>query len=333
MTVNRGLWVPIDTGDVGTTELEARLADVGLFESNDGINARPGVLRPKAANVVTGTSATGTMTYALAAETFVVTRSTGDGAYRFSSSGTTTVATTAAPVANSRIDVVWVKQNDQTKGDANNLAVFGVTQGTAAAVPAAPTIPVGALELARATITSTTTRTDAAAITQTWRHTALRGTAIQIRSDTERAEITAPRLYQRIQRSDKSGIIFEWNGTAWATPPAPKVIPGASARIGNPALLAAGNGLQPTFQAGSVVVTTDQSGYQGINFPSAFPNGILSIQVSNGDTSASGRNKIVGVAGTPFNNTLGTFFVSVVNPDGTAAAGMGIRVEYIAVGW
>lgn len=199
MTVNRGLWVPINTGNVGTTEVEARLADAALFESNNGADPRSGLLGQGAATVVTGRA---DMSYDIAACSPVINRAAGEGVYRFSATGVTNIATTAAPAANSRIDIIWLKQNDQSKTDANNLAVAGVTQGAVAASPVAPAIPAGALELARATVGPNITGTNAAAITQTFRYTAFKGQPIPVRNTTERAEITAPRIGQLVARLD-----------------------------------------------------------------------------------------------------------------------------------
>lgn len=215
MAVNRGLWVPINTGNIGTTEVEARLAMAGMFESNTGVNPRSGLLNPPTTTVVTGKA--GAMAYDIAAlPGVVINRATGEGAYQFSTTGVTTVGTIAAPVANSRIDVIWIKQNDQSKaGDTNNLAMAGVTNGTAAASPVAPSIPAGAMELARATVTSTTTQTSTVSITQTWRYTALMGCPIITRSAAERAEITAPRVGQRVIALDNLARQLRWTGSRW----------------------------------------------------------------------------------------------------------------------
>lgn len=216
MTINRGLWVPINTGNIGTTEVEARLADVGLFEMNNGADVRSGLLRPATPNVVTGQAG---MFYGIQPFTAVVGRSPGEGAYRFTGTGVTFVNTTAAPVSGSRIDVIWVKQNDQAKGDGDNLAVAGVTQGAASGTPVAPSIPAGALELGQCVVTSTTGATVTASITNTFRYAALRGAPIGVRNVTERAEVATPSAGQRVRRLDLVGTpLEEWNGTAWTDP-------------------------------------------------------------------------------------------------------------------
>lgn len=216
MTVNRGLWVPIDTGNIGTTDVEGRLADNALVESNDGVNGRTGLLNPQTTTIVTGKA---NMSYDIAACNPVANRVTGEGVYRFSATGVTNIATTAAPAANSRIDVICLKQNDQLKGDANNLAVAVVIQGAVAASPVAPAIPAGHVELARATVGPNITATTSAAITQTFRYTALKGAPIPVRNVTERGEITAPRQGQLVRRLDLAETpIEEYRGTAWSIP-------------------------------------------------------------------------------------------------------------------
>jgi hypothetical protein len=200
---------------VGTTEVEARLADSCLFESNNGTDARTGLLYPQSTTIVTGKA---NMSYDIAPCNPVINRAAGEGIYRFSATGVTNAPTTAAPTANSRIDIIWVKQNDPAKADANNLAVAGVTQGVVAASPVAPAIPAGAIELARATVGPNITATTSASITQTFRYTALKDTPIKVRNVAERAEITAPRQGQRVARLDldATGRTLEsWNGTAW----------------------------------------------------------------------------------------------------------------------
>lgn len=59
-----------------------------------------------------------------------------------------TVATTANSSGNPRIDSVWIESHDATQGDSDNLVALGVTQGTPAAAPVAPSIPTDATLLA-----------------------------------------------------------------------------------------------------------------------------------------------------------------------------------------
>ncbi|MBQ9005366.1 MAG: hypothetical protein IJ092_03215 [Atopobiaceae bacterium] len=76
--------------------------------------------------------------------------------------------TTPAVAANSssyaRLDAVWVEAHDATQGDADNLVTLGVTQGTAAASPAVPTIPTGATLLAVMSMPAGATKTSSASV-------------------------------------------------------------------------------------------------------------------------------------------------------------------------
>lgn len=84
---------------------------------------------------------------------------------------------------------------------------------------------------------------------------------------------------------------------------------------------------------GSVVGATDASGYYAYTYPQAFPNGILSIVVGNGDASVN-RSLIVSAAGTPFTQSLSTLYVSVWNAIGNAAfASSTVRFDYKVTGW
>lgn len=223
MPVNRGPGVR-QIGAIGTTPKEHRLALAGQYAENAPGVPRSGLLVQAATNVVSPTAATGTMTYLVSEVAAVIGRGVGDGVYTPTTVGATianrTVNTAASPASGSRWDLVWIKQNDQEKGDANNEAILGVTSGTAAASPVRPTgsVPAGAMVLSEHQIFSGTATTTAApnTTTQLWRHTAARGAPFTIRTPTERAEVTAPALGQQITRPLAGLQISEqWNGAGW----------------------------------------------------------------------------------------------------------------------
>lgn len=155
---------------------------------------------------------------------------------------------------------------------------------------------------------------------------------IRVSSAAERDALTKA-AGLTVARLDIPGQPIEiWDGTAWVRQGA-KVIPSASSRLGsNLASTAFTTGsLQPIIQAGSIVVTTDVAGYFSYNYPTAFPNGVLSCVLTNGD-SAQGRGLIVAVAGSPFNQTLATLFGSVADSSGLRA-NLTMRADYVVVGW
>ncbi|HEY9250447.1 MAG TPA: hypothetical protein VIO38_15010 [Rariglobus sp.] len=106
---------------------------------------------------VTGTNDTAPMTYSLAAAGFALPGH-GGGMIPAGNDGPITVSTTPAPATGERIDIVWVKHND-VDIDPNSDVVIGCTQGVASGSAVAPTIPVRALELARATVKAGATST------------------------------------------------------------------------------------------------------------------------------------------------------------------------------
>lgn len=214
MTVNRGPGVAPIAG-VGTTTVEHRLQLAGLYAENAPGVPRSGVLAQATDLLVVGRA---DMSYDVGPAPFVIGRTAGEGVYTPTLTGTTNVPTGAAPATNSRWDLIYIKQNDQAKGDADNAAVIGVQQGTAAASPTKPTgsLPAGAYVIAEARIFATTTGTSGGSntIAQVWRHTAARGAPLIIRTSTERAEITTPLQGQVIERRDTGGR-ERWNGTRW----------------------------------------------------------------------------------------------------------------------
>ncbi len=215
MTVNRGPGVT-KNGAIGTTTVEHRLQLAGLYAENAPGVPRSGVMLQAATVLVTPRS---DMSWDVGPAPLVINRTAGEGVYTPTLTGTTNVPTIAAPGSDSRWDLVYVKQNDMAKGDADNDAVIGVVNGTAASSPTKPygSVPAGGLVLSESRIFASTTGTSGGSNTtsQVWRHTAARGARILIRDATERAEITTPTLFQEIVRLDQQNTIERWNGTSW----------------------------------------------------------------------------------------------------------------------
>lgn len=146
----------------------------------------------------------------------VLTKGGGDGAVVISNDGNVNVAIGAAPASNSRIDVLYVKHNDDTTGDANALPIFGVAAGVAAASPTKPAIPTGALELATLRVYAGTTATNGGSnlLTNTYPITAVRGAPITLRSLAEMNSWTSPDLGQIVNIINSSGKIvssYRWD--------------------------------------------------------------------------------------------------------------------------
>lgn len=167
----------------GLSITDTRLIFAGLIARDATGAPRLGVFPTHTNPLVTGTSG---MSYSVAAFVAATSRN-GSGVELVANDGATTVATTAAPGSNSRIDVIWVRCRFPSYTDSGQTTpLFGVTQGTASGTPTKPAIPAGAYELATATVPSTATATNSGVvITQTYRYTAAAGGVVFLRNQTE----------------------------------------------------------------------------------------------------------------------------------------------------
>ena len=124
-----------NSGADGTTPLALRLALAALLPQ---------------AGILSGLSVRGSssLAYSVAAGVAVCTRGSGDGSAIAPVAAGSTPAVAANGTGYPRIDAVWVTAHDLDQGDADNHVTLGVTQGTAAASPARPTVPTYATVLA-----------------------------------------------------------------------------------------------------------------------------------------------------------------------------------------
>ena len=116
------------------------------------------------------------------------------GALLIQNDGNVNVPLGAAPSANSRIDTVYVKQNETRSpmSDTSDVPTFGVVRGTAAAVPVAPEVPTGAVELAQVLLPAGVSNTAASGvvITQTYIGAALKGDMLRVQTSAQRDALT-----------------------------------------------------------------------------------------------------------------------------------------------
>lgn len=122
-------------GADGTTPLALRLALAALFPQS---------------GILSGLSVKGSssLAYSVAPGVAVCTRGAGDGSALATVAAGSTPAVAANGAGYPRIDAVWVTAHDRDQGDADNHVTLGVTQGTAAASPARPSVPTYATVLA-----------------------------------------------------------------------------------------------------------------------------------------------------------------------------------------
>lgn len=170
--------------------MDARRDMSGLFVC-DKTTMLPvaGILDRSRDNLVTGNS--GSMSVTVHPFNAVLNRY---GALLIQNDGDVNVPLNAAPSANSRIDVVYVKQNETRSpmSDSSDVPAFGVVKGTAAAVPVAPAVPDGALALAQVRLPAGVSNTAAAGvvITQTYIGAAMKGDMLLVWTSAQRDALT-----------------------------------------------------------------------------------------------------------------------------------------------
>lgn len=202
----------------------------GLVVCNADGTPRSGVLSPVGVNLVT---ATATMNVSVARFQGVAVRDS--GVVLLANDGPANVLLDAAPAANKRLDVVWAKQNDSsstvTVPDVDDLPVFGVSKGTAGAIPDKPSIPDGALELATVEVPSTATATNSSGvvITQSAQFTAAVGGVVPFRTVTEMEAVTSlPSGTTARVLSDNGEYVSDGAGWSDATPLSHRQIDGVN---------------------------------------------------------------------------------------------------------
>lgn len=158
MTLRKGLPAKLAATDANDTRYDFN----NLVVCNADGSPRGGVTAPLTALV----SSSATMNVAVAAFSAVAVRD--GGVVLLDNDGPVNVLLTSAPAANSRIDVIYAKQNDAsstvTTPDANNTPIIDKVTGTASSSPTKPAIPTGAVELATVLVPSTATATNSAGV-------------------------------------------------------------------------------------------------------------------------------------------------------------------------
>lgn len=115
--------------------------------------------------IITGltVSVQNSLNYYVGAGTAVCSKGSSDGnTLAYWAGGT--VSTTSNTSSNPRIDVIWITSHDITQGDSNNYVTLGVTQGTAAASPTAPSIPSYATKIVAMKVPASATTTSSASV-------------------------------------------------------------------------------------------------------------------------------------------------------------------------
>lgn len=170
--------------------LDARRDMSGLFVC-DKTTMLPiaGILDRSQDNLVTGNS--NSMSVTVHPFNAVLNRY---GALLIQNDGNVNVPLDAAPSANSRIDVVYVKQSETRPpmSDGSDVPKFFVAKGVAAATPVAPSVAAGGLALAQVLVPAGVSNTAASGvvITQTYIGAAMKGDMLRVWTSAQRDALT-----------------------------------------------------------------------------------------------------------------------------------------------
>lgn len=158
MTVYRSMGArPEPAPGRGTASVEVRKALASLFQ---GTGLLPGTQGP----VVRGTDS---FAYIVGPGAWVTSRGTGDGVHLWGNDGDEEISVAddgtslAAPAPGlRRFDVIYaLHPSDSENGDTSSEPILAVRKGTEASIPTPPSLPVGALALARNEMTSAASST------------------------------------------------------------------------------------------------------------------------------------------------------------------------------
>jgi|GEM_PF-1542581 len=326
MAIRKGLPAKLALTDANDT----RYLFSGLVVCNVDGSPRGGVFSPVGVNLVTSSA---TMNVSVARFQGAAVRD--GGIILLANDGAANVLLDAAPVANSRIDVIYAKQNDAsatvTVPDANNTALLTFVKGTAGAVPVKPSLPVGALELATVLIPSSATATNSAGvvITQTAAYGAAAGAAVPFRTTTTRDEWTNAQENQTVVVLADSSRWY-WSGSAWVA-----TLPQVNLQLDS-----TNSVISATTQIGIGKISGAASSNinETVTFPVAF-SGVPALSVTSiGGRSSGAFNTagLISISGNEVASGSGTsatgFTAHMLRAGGTMSASFDYYYSWIAIG-
>lgn len=218
---------------------------------------------------------------------------TSQGSYCAYQDATVNLAISTADPANPRIDLIVASIQDAQYAGTNNTPVLQVITGTPNPSPSAPSAPASTVVLAQVAVAANATSITSGNITDKRPFYTPRGVNL--------ASGSVPLLVKYYTGSASLG-------TAW-------------------------DGVSPLIvQDFSAVVSVSSANFT-LNFPIAFPNGLLNLTVTAGDGASGAYNQInpIMAGGSP-NTTLSTISGQAWSKAGAAYTGSA-RINVHAVGW
>lgn len=239
------------------------------------------------------------------------------GGYSFSFDTNQTGSVTAADATNPRIDLLYVRVSDPAEGDGTPAPIIELlyTAGTPAATPATPATP--ARSMALATILVPHTGGGSPSVSFVAPYSVAAGGIQPVAAGVRPA---APYVGQWI---DDQGL-YRWNGSNWAAPDG--WVGGESTYVGSSPTA----GARKIRYAGTTIYTTNGFGQFAVNFPTAFPNGLVTLLFAPGNIAANLASTIA-IPGP--NTTLAVGVGTAKNTSGSLITSLAIQVNWIAEGW
>lgn len=225
MSLRKGLPVKLGATDANDTRYDFR----NLVVCNTFGAPWSGVTSPVGEDLLVATA-----TMNVQVKVFNAIAERDGGAVLLSNDGVTNVLLDNAPSSQSRLDVVWAKQNDSSNtvasADADDLPVFGVLKGEPDASPVRNPagLPDGAVEIGTVLVPSTATATNSSGvvITTTCRFTCAPGGTVPFRTLSDMnawstgSDFGSPQLGQHAHVFDDSTTAYNadyvWDGSNWS---------------------------------------------------------------------------------------------------------------------
>jgi hypothetical protein len=302
---------------------ELRRADsAGFGGDGSAFGVRGGIVRHGDNSLVVTVNASDVVTVQPGAVVIPGNSGVGNGCYCSALGAAETGNLTARNATNPRIDLVVYRVLDDdvvTTHDAYTGRIE-IIAGVPAASPVAPALPALAVELARITVPASAG--GAATVDSTWRtFAAAIGAPLPV---TTAARLPAnPNAKWLEAFAVDTGREYRWNGVGWQEGP-DVFIGGEPTMVGSsPAA-----GARKIQREGHSLVTPNGSGRLTINYPVAFPNGVVALILVLGDDLS------FPAVVRPDRDvcTLAAFSADVFNIAGAAITTQ-VRVSWIAVGW
>lgn len=277
--------------------------------------ARSGVRLGTSVTTVTATSTTWTVKAHGGVIDYETAIESGPTSYAIDADVTGTVR---AADAFARVDLIWVRQDIPLEdGSAAPAAVPGYTFGTVAST--APALPARCLLLAWVNVPAS----GGGSPTVVWKapYVVAAGGILPVPAA---ADYPASPYVGQVVDNAALGYSLRWSGSAWV--PTVEVFTGLEGVLKGTVPPA---GTRKIRYEGSVIYTTNAFGQFAVTFPVAFPNGIVSLVCTPGDTAASfGQAQVIRA-----NTTNATGVGNAFTVTGAAINSLAICVNYVAIGW